>query len=80
MSKEGWKASENQRKFFDEFAASKKFNPLKVENWYSVPGDEILRAGGKGLLNYYNGSHINALMKLYPELILKKENFAESQG
>jgi len=77
-SKEGWKAPENQRKFFDEFANSKNFNPLDAENWYSVNSNEIIRAGGQSLLHYYNGSYIRALEKLYPELTLKKENFLNS--
>jgi len=78
-SKKGWKAPENQRKFFDGFARSKNFNPLDAEKWYSVTCKEIVRAGGKGLLHYYNGSHIKALVKLYPELMLKKRNFLMSK-
>jgi len=74
-SKWGWKETEKQRKFFDEFARSKNFNPLDSEKWYFVSQQEIHKAGGSGLLNYYEGSHIKALMKLYPELILKKSNF-----
>ncbi len=34
----------NQRKFFDTFARSKKFNPLDAENWRSVSHDDIIRA------------------------------------
>jgi len=71
----GWKSFGNQRKFFDEFAKSQKFNPLKAENWYSVTLRDITRAGGGGLLKYYSGSHIEALMKLYPELMLNKRKF-----
>jgi len=75
----------------DGFATSKKFNPLDAENWYSVTHSEIRRAvsvyiitsfvlilfkGGRTLFNYYNGSHIEALVKLYPELLLKKRKFS----
>jgi hypothetical protein len=35
----------------------------------------IIAKGGTRILNYHNGSHIKALIKLYPELMLKKENF-----
>jgi len=35
---------------------------------------DIRRAGGKGVL-HCNGSCIQALVKLYPELMLKKEDF-----
>jgi len=79
-SNKGWKASENQRKFFDGFAKSQKFNPLDAEKWYSVTHNEIIRAGGGTLLNYYNGSHIKALVKLYPELMLKRMKFFKSKG
>jgi len=80
QSTKGWKVPGNQRKFFDAFARSQKFNPLSTKNWYSVTRNEIIRAGGCGLLQYYNGSHIKALVKLYPELMLKKENFVKLRG
>jgi len=31
--------------------------------------------GGEGILNYHEGSHITALMKIYSEINLKKEKF-----
>jgi len=71
----GWSVLGNQRKFFDEFARSKNFNPLDAKNWYSVTHNEIIRAGGSVLLDYYNNSHIEALMNLYPELKLKNRYF-----
>jgi len=77
---EKWKAVKNQRNFFDLFARSKNFNPLEAENWYSVTLKEIMKAGGRGLLNIYNGSHIKALMQLYPELTLEKRNFWKSES
>jgi len=75
MCADSWKQFEKRRKFFDRFARSRNFSPLDAENWYSITRDEIKRAGGKGLLDRYKGSHIKALVKLYPELFLKKENF-----
>jgi len=80
MSKKGWKAPTNQRKFFDSFARSKKFSPLDAENWYSISKNQIKAAGGSRLLSYYNGSHIRALAKLYPEILLKFENFLQFKG
>ncbi len=44
MYLEGWKASQNQRKFCDAFARSKKFNPLDSEKWYSVTRYELSKA------------------------------------
>jgi len=73
--KYSWKEPENRRIFFDKYARSRNFNPLVAENWYSVSLNEIRQAGGRGLLDHHKGSHIKALAKLYPELILKKENF-----
>jgi len=73
----GWKELAKQRKFFDNYAKSKNFNPLDAEKWYSVTHYQIIRAGGNSLLRYYNRSHIEALVKLYPELMLKKKNFVK---
>jgi len=73
--KAGWKTPGKQRKFFDEFARSKKFNPLDAEKWRSVTHNEIIKAGGSSLLRYHNRSHIEALIALYPELMLKKGCF-----
>ena len=36
--------------------------------------------GGRGLLHYYDHSHITALIKLYPELKLKAEQFSVCRG
>jgi len=79
-SEKGWKALANQRKFFDEFARSKNFSPLDAEKWYSITNKEITTAGGGGLLKYYNLSHIKALVKIYPELNLKRRNFFKFEG
>jgi len=48
--------------------------------WYSVTQNEMIRAGGKRLLDYYNGSHKEALVQIYPELIFKKEKFVLYEG
>jgi hypothetical protein len=32
---------ENRRKFLDDFAKSKHFNPLDAEKWYSITQKEI---------------------------------------
>jgi len=68
-----------RRQFFDQFAESKNFHPiLESEKWYSVGWADIKSIpGGSGVLNYY-GSHITAIMKLYPELKLEKKKFLRS--
>jgi len=75
-----FQAPEQRRKFLDEFAKSKHFDPLDAEKWYSITKEDIIRAGGRGILNYYNELHMEALAKLYPELGLKLENFLHYQG
>jgi hypothetical protein len=40
---ERWDTLKGQ-KFFDDFAKSRQFDPLKAENWYSVSKGQILRA------------------------------------
>jgi len=42
--KRNWRDLREQRKFFDFFATTKKFNPLDAEKWYSLPYNEISRA------------------------------------
>jgi len=79
-SKEGWKAPHQQRQFFDEFAKAKKFDPLDDRKWYCITREEILASGGRAILKYYGRSHITALIGLYPELMLKKENFSNSKS
>jgi len=61
--------------FFDDFAKTKQFNHSDASEWYSTVRSDIIRAGGGGVLNYYRGSHIKALVDLYPELGLQKEKF-----
>jgi len=67
-----WKDPEHRRKFFEEFAKSKQFHPLDAERWYSITKKEVINAGGGGVLEYYDGSHIKALIDVYPELVHRK--------
>jgi hypothetical protein len=39
-----WKDIKQQRKFFDEYAVSKQFDPLDAEKWYSISKKDIIRA------------------------------------
>jgi hypothetical protein len=36
--------------------------------------------GGSGVLEHFNGSHIRALIQLYPELELKQDKFLQFRG
>jgi len=71
-----WKSATKCRKFFDTFAAVKQFNPLDSQKWYLVSNKDVVKAGGSGILNHYQGSHIKALIKLYPEISLQQEGFS----
>jgi len=77
---EVWKIPHERRKFFDEFATSKQFDPLDSGKWYSVTRRDILKAGGRGVLPYYEDSHITALAEVYPELKLKRDCFFGSKS
>lgn len=69
-----WEDPSTQRAFFDDL--EKNLNIKKKEEWYSgshssifvlqlVSQEEIIGFGGKGLLNFYEGSHIKALCNVY---------------
>jgi len=73
--REDWKDPKKRREFYDQIANSNQFSPLDADKWYSFPWRDIQAAGGNRFIHYYNGSHKNAIMELYPELNLQKENF-----
>jgi hypothetical protein len=39
-----WTEDKDRRRFFDEFARIKQFDPLDAEAWYSITRDEIRKA------------------------------------
>jgi hypothetical protein len=43
-------------------------------------GVTIILKGGRGILEHHSGSHIQALVELYPELKLEKKMFLNYQG
>jgi len=65
-----------RRKFFDDFAKTRQFNPLHTEKWYFITLQDILQAkGGFRVLKYYDMSHCKALIELYPELSFQKQTW-----
>jgi hypothetical protein len=44
VDKSKWRTPERQRKFFDDFANSRKFEPLDVKQWYSIRKKDLIRA------------------------------------
>jgi len=81
FSSEDWKDVASRRKFFDDFFAHcNKFDPLDAKKWYKVTNREVTKVGGGGLLDCYKGSHIKALISLYPELNLQAKQFPNWRG
>eukprot|EP00026_Physarum_polycephalum_P002917 Phypoly_transcript_02926.p1 GENE.Phypoly_transcript_02926~~Phypoly_transcript_02926.p1 ORF type:complete len:773 (+),score=149.17 Phypoly_transcript_02926:98-2416(+) len=70
-----WTDKESRRKFFDDIAKQHKFDPLNPENWYILDSKEILKEGRGLLVRHYQGSHLKALMDVYPELEWNETNF-----
>lgn len=71
---------EYRESFFDKLAKSKLFDPFDAEKWHSITHQDIQRAGGNIILSHYNRSGIRALIHLYPELNLKRQNFKQYNG
>jgi len=71
-----WVEPKQRREFFDKMANERKFDPLEVDNWYYIKSKDIHQTeGGWGILRYYKGSHIEALVNLYPELHFSRDQF-----
>jgi hypothetical protein len=61
-----WDSLEHQREFFDWIF--EKMDAISWEDWYSISNEVVHSFGGEPLLHdYYGGSLINALAKIYPE-------------
>jgi hypothetical protein len=89
-----WQISLNRRRFFDELAHEKGFNPLDVGRWYRISLDEILEKrvcetslpldndcnfqSAEHILMYHGGSYMKALIDLYPELHLERTKFQDA--
>jgi hypothetical protein len=61
-----WMKEENQKAFFDSMAKELGVNPSVPDDWYRLKKRDIMERGGSGILNYYGGSYIKAIMTLYP--------------
>ncbi|MBI2757063.1 MAG: hypothetical protein HYX49_00115 [Chloroflexi bacterium] len=60
-----WQDSGNQREFLKNL-----FNLLgytNLDNWYKSRHEDFTNSGGSGLIKYYGGSHIKAIIENYPE-------------
>eukprot|EP00026_Physarum_polycephalum_P000419 Phypoly_transcript_00420.p1 GENE.Phypoly_transcript_00420~~Phypoly_transcript_00420.p1 ORF type:complete len:1013 (+),score=147.72 Phypoly_transcript_00420:21-3059(+) len=71
-----WRNPLNRRKFMDEYAAKKGFDPLIPENWYTIKGDDVVEAQGGTLYNLYNKSVTKLVTSVYPDIGLDESRFA----
>jgi len=68
--------SSEHRQFFEEFAREKGINQLNPSHWYSITKKEVeSRKGGKKVIVMHNGSYINALVDVFPEITFDKGMF-----
>eukprot|EP00026_Physarum_polycephalum_P002910 Phypoly_transcript_02919.p1 GENE.Phypoly_transcript_02919~~Phypoly_transcript_02919.p1 ORF type:complete len:813 (+),score=74.97 Phypoly_transcript_02919:109-2547(+) len=71
-----WGQPLNRRKWFDNYAQRKGFDPLVPENWYNINKLDIDEAKGSGsVLSYYGGSVVKALLDLYPDVQFNEAEF-----
>eukprot|EP00026_Physarum_polycephalum_P001669 Phypoly_transcript_01671.p1 GENE.Phypoly_transcript_01671~~Phypoly_transcript_01671.p1 ORF type:complete len:1064 (+),score=159.93 Phypoly_transcript_01671:260-3193(+) len=77
-SKEYWNDIANRKRFFDDFAEKRKFDPLISENWYNITEQEVKTGSldGSRILQKYYGSLYSALQDTYPEIGLEKNKFS----
>jgi hypothetical protein len=53
---------------FVEYLTS-QFGITKPEDWYNIKVADIVKNGGSGLLDKYNGSLVQMLNSLYPQYL-----------
>jgi hypothetical protein len=64
-----WTTVENRRRFFLHFVSQElHLDPRDTNNWYQIENDDVVRAGGSGLIQaYHSHSASQAIMDLFPE-------------
>eukprot|EP00026_Physarum_polycephalum_P001437 Phypoly_transcript_01438.p1 GENE.Phypoly_transcript_01438~~Phypoly_transcript_01438.p1 ORF type:complete len:1047 (+),score=162.81 Phypoly_transcript_01438:248-3388(+) len=73
-----WAAKANRKRFFDEYAKRKKFDPLVANHWYGTLNDHILgNKGGISILKFYDKSVPKALMDVYPSINWDETKFEQ---
>jgi hypothetical protein len=73
-----WGSTHLCQAFLINLAHAKGFSPLDANCWYTINKSDILKHGGRGLLRKYGGSHIKAIIVLFPELQLSPNKFSTS--
>jgi len=68
-----WRQADARRKFFEQYAAQNRFDPLVASNWYSQNIDGLRSMKGvRQLLRYHQGSMGQALAELFPHVGVEK--------
>jgi len=69
---------QRERKFFDRLAGDLEFGSHETTKWYNVSLSDVKqRKGGLDVLSNHHGSHVLALMDLYPELVFEVCKFKD---
>eukprot|EP01114_Cavostelium_apophysatum_P000257 TRINITY_DN1024_c0_g1_i1.p1 TRINITY_DN1024_c0_g1~~TRINITY_DN1024_c0_g1_i1.p1 ORF type:complete len:668 (+),score=81.95 TRINITY_DN1024_c0_g1_i1:114-2006(+) len=69
-----WEDPEHHREFFDRLG--EELGVKEWHDWYSIQPKVIKKRGGNPVLNFYGGSHMKALMKIYPKHPWEFKRFA----
>jgi len=72
-----WASREQRQAFLRELAAAKGLDASLPESWRSVSYADVVDAGGKGLLNRYDGSVFRLLCDSFPEMDLAEPECRE---
>eukprot|EP00026_Physarum_polycephalum_P001243 Phypoly_transcript_01244.p1 GENE.Phypoly_transcript_01244~~Phypoly_transcript_01244.p1 ORF type:complete len:1086 (+),score=113.52 Phypoly_transcript_01244:74-3331(+) len=70
-----WQSEAHRRKFLDQFADDRGFDPLLASNWYSVQRGDIFKVKGIMSLLDVHGSFVQAVIDLYPEVEFDQHKF-----
>jgi len=69
----------NIRKFFDNFAQSRKFDPLKASSWYNINYTDIVAAGGGSIRSHFSQSFYKSILAAYPEIAEIAKTFIQRE-
>eukprot|EP00026_Physarum_polycephalum_P004013 Phypoly_transcript_04030.p1 GENE.Phypoly_transcript_04030~~Phypoly_transcript_04030.p1 ORF type:complete len:625 (+),score=47.65 Phypoly_transcript_04030:223-2097(+) len=76
LQKGYWHNVGNRINLFNSFANQNNFDPLLPHNWYGVSAEDIRSFKGfKSMLRYYEGSVVQALVHLFPNIGLHIDGF-----
>eukprot|EP00026_Physarum_polycephalum_P000538 Phypoly_transcript_00539.p1 GENE.Phypoly_transcript_00539~~Phypoly_transcript_00539.p1 ORF type:complete len:959 (+),score=132.38 Phypoly_transcript_00539:57-2933(+) len=71
-----WHKEEARRKFFENYAKTRGFDPLVSDNWYSQSKIQIMATKGASKVIFYHGRSVaQALVDLFPNIGLRIERF-----